>query len=74
MQINDALLRTLDAEREGTPIAVEDDASAGAAPLLDLDGGTDDPLKGKVRWLMPAFYLTNQYLPSVNQTYHSSSL
>lgn len=49
LQINDALLRTLDAEREGKPIPVEDDASAGAAPLLDLDGGTDDdPLKGKV--------------------------
>ncbi|CAN0339365.1 unnamed protein product [Ectocarpus sp. 12 AP-2014] len=48
LQINDALLRTLDAEREGTPIAVEDDTSGGAAPLLDLDGGSEDPLKGKM--------------------------
>ncbi|CAM9576659.1 unnamed protein product, partial [Scytosiphon promiscuus] len=50
LQINDALLRTLDAEREGTPIAVEDGlpASGGAAPLLDLDGGSDDPLAGKM--------------------------
>ncbi|CAM9711501.1 unnamed protein product [Pylaiella littoralis] len=48
LQINDALLRTLDAEREGTPIAVEEGASAGAAPLLDLDGGNDDSLKGKM--------------------------
>lgn len=52
-QINDALLRTLDAEREGTPIAVEDGAAAGAAPLLDLDGGSDDLLNGKVRWWIP---------------------
>lgn len=50
-QINDALLRTLDAEREGTPIAVEDGlggAATGSADLLDLDGGSDDPLSGKV--------------------------
>lgn len=50
-QINDALLRTLEAEREGTPIAVEDDGDENAkdAPsLLDLDGGNDDPLEGKV--------------------------
>lgn len=50
-QINDALLRTLDAEREGTPIAVEDiggDGAKGAPSLLDLDGGTEDPFVGKV--------------------------
>lgn len=53
-QINDALLRTLEAEREGKPIPVDDGdgtASGGAAPLLDLDGGSDDPLKGKVAML-----------------------
>lgn len=50
-QINDALLRTLDAEREGTLIAVEDeggDGAKGAPSLLDLDGGTEDPFVGKV--------------------------
>lgn len=47
-QINDALLRTLEAEREGTSIALEDCHNAGAAPLLDLDGGTEDALTGKV--------------------------
>lgn len=53
-QINDALLRTLEAEREGKPIPVDDgdgNASGGAAPLLDLDGGSDDPLRGKVRYI-----------------------
>eukprot|EP00903_Cladosiphon_okamuranus_P005348 g5344.t1 len=51
LQINDALLRTLEAEREGKPIPVDDGdgtASGGAAPLLDLDGGSDDPLQGKM--------------------------
>eukprot|EP00904_Undaria_pinnatifida_P013217 jgi/Undpi1/9025/HiC_scaffold_26.g11485.m1 len=51
LQINDALLRTLDAEREGTPIAVEDiggDGAKGAPSLLDLDGGTEDPFVGKM--------------------------
>lgn len=60
-QINDALLRTLEAEREGKPIPVDDgDAttSAGAAPLLDLGGGSDDPLQGKVQ----------QYLSLHNET------
>lgn len=47
-QINDALLRTLEAEREGTSIAVEDGHNTSAAPLLDLDGGTEDALAGKV--------------------------
>lgn len=51
-QINDALLRTLEAERAGKPIPVEDDdtsaGAAGGAPLLDLGGGSEDPLAGKV--------------------------
>lgn len=53
-QINDALLRTLEAEREGKPIPVDDGdgiGSGGAAPLLDLDGGSDDALHGKVYML-----------------------
>ncbi|CAN0078535.1 unnamed protein product [Ascophyllum nodosum] len=50
LQINDALLRTLEAEREGTPVDVGDigdintDSSKNieeAAPLLDLEGGKD---------------------------------
>lgn len=49
-QINDSLLRTLEAEREGKSIAVEDgDGTKEAAPLLDLEGGKDDPVVGKVR-------------------------
>lgn len=49
-QINDLLLRTLEAEREGKPIAVDDgDGTKDAAPLLDLEGGKDDPDVGKVR-------------------------
>lgn len=56
-QINDALLRTLEAEREGTPIAVEDGHDAGAAPLLDLDGGTEDTVAGKVCCIEPRLEL-----------------
>lgn len=67
-QINDALLRTLDAEREGTPIAVEEGASAGAAPLLDLDGGNDDSLKGKVRGVIPELFY--QVFYEVHQIFH----
>lgn len=58
-QINDALLRTLDAEREGTPIAVEDgegDSGKGAPSLLDLDGGTEDPFVGKVSFILSYFH------------------
>ena len=58
-QINDALLRTLEAEREGTPVDVGDigdintDSSKNieeAAPLLDLEGGKDVvAVAGKVK-------------------------